>query len=74
MDWHPVPESILEVVRQFADPQLAHDLFVQVRFPNGVACPRLGCRSTAVAYVPKDRRWYCNDGKRQFSAKVGTIF
>jgi transposase-like protein len=56
------------------DPQRAHDFFVQIRFPNGVACPRLGCGSAAVAFMPKVMRWYCNDCQKQFSAKVGTIF
>jgi transposase-like protein len=70
----PIPETMLEAVRQFADPQVAHDFFVQIRFPNGVACPRMGCGSARVAYLAKQRRWYCNECKRQFSAKVGTIF
>lgn len=65
---------MLEAVRQFSDPQVAHDFFVQIRFPNGVACPRDGCGSGGVAYLAKHRRWYCNDCKKQFSAKVGTIF
>ena len=70
----PIPETMLQAVRQFADPQVAHDFFVQIRFPNGVACPRMGCGSARVAYLAKQRRWYCNECKRQFSAKVGTIF
>jgi transposase-like protein len=74
MDKQPIPETMIQAVRQFADPQVAHDFFVQIRFPNGVACPRMGCGSAAVAYMPKVRRWYCNECKRQFSAKVGTIF
>jgi transposase-like protein len=74
MDEQPVPKMMLQAVRQFADLQKAHDFFVAIRFPNGVACPRLGCGSASVAYMPKHWRWYCNECKRQFSAKVGTIF
>jgi transposase-like protein len=74
MEKQPIPQSMLEAVRQFSDPQVAHDFFVQIRFPNGVACPRMGCGSGSVAYLEKHRRWYCNDCKKQFSAKVGTIF
>lgn len=74
MEAQPVRETIIEAVRQFADPQVAHDFFVQIRWPNGVvACPR-ACGSVKVAYMPKRRRWYCNDCKGQFTAKVGTIF
>lgn len=74
MDKQSLPETMLQAVRQFADPDKAHDFFVAIRWPNGVACPRMGCGSAAVAWMPKVRRWYCNDCKKQFSAKVGTIF
>jgi|ERR1700733_981610 len=70
----PIPDTMFQAVRQFAHPQVAHDFFVQVRFPNGVACPRIGCGSARVAYLAKHFRWYCNECKKQFSAKVGTIF
>jgi transposase-like protein len=73
MDKQPVPETMLEAVRRFADPQVAHDFWVQMRWPDGVACP-LDCGSVAVAYMPRRRRWYCRDCKGQFTAKVGTIF
>jgi len=74
MDKQKVPETMLQAVRQFADPQTAVDFFVQIRWPNGIACPRSGCGSDLVAYLAKQRRWYCNECKKQFSAKVGTIF
>lgn len=70
----PIPETMLQAVRQFADPQVAHDFFVQLRWPNGVACPRSGCGSALVSYLAKYRRWKCNECKRQFTAKVGTVF
>jgi transposase-like protein len=69
----PIPETMLEAVRMFADEQTAHDFFVAMRWPNGVACPR-DCGSVKVAYMTKARRWYCNDCKGQFTAKVGTVF
>ena len=74
MDKQAVPETMLQAVRQFADPQVAHDFFTQIRFPNGVACPRTGCGSADVTFYPKHLRWYCRECRRQFSAKVGTIF
>ena len=64
---------MLEAVRRFADPRVAHDFFVQYRWPTQVACP-LDCGSIAVAYMPKRRRWYCRDCKGQFTAKTRTIF
>jgi transposase-like protein len=74
MDKQPIPETMLEAVRQFSDPDKAHDFFVQLRWPNGVACPRQGCGSADVAYLARQKRWYCRECKRQSSAKVGTIF
>ncbi|MBV9720070.1 MAG: IS1595 family transposase [Candidatus Eremiobacteraeota bacterium] len=68
-----VPETMIEAVRMFADEKVAHDFFVGMRWPHGVACPR-ACGSLAVAYMAKQRRWYCNDCKQQFTAKVGTVF
>ena len=65
---------MLEAARQFADPQTAHDFFVQMRWPNGAACPRTGCGNADVVYMPKQRRWYCRECKGQFTAKTGTIF
>ena len=43
----PIPETLLEAVRAFADPKVAHEYFVRMRWPNGAACPRLRqCRAS----------------------------
>ena len=73
MDTRSIPETMVEAVRTFANPEVAHDFFVGIRWPNGVACP-LNCGSVAVAYMPKRHRWYCRDCKGQFTVKRGTIF
>jgi transposase-like protein len=67
-----VPRTLLEAVRYFADPQVAHDFFVGLRWPNGAACPR--CGNALVSFMPKYLRWHCNDCRRQFTAKTGTVF
>lgn len=69
-----MPSTMIEAVRQFADPEKAHDFFVALRWPNGVACPRPGCGNADVAYMAKYHRWYCGECKQSFTAKVGTIF
>jgi transposase-like protein len=71
MDTHP--KTLLEAVRYFTDLEVAHDFFVRLRWPNGVACPR-DCGSLNVFYMPKRHKWQCRDCKRQFTAKVGTVF
>jgi transposase-like protein len=70
----PIPETMLQAARQFADPETAHAFFVQMRWPNGVACPRTGCGNADVVYMPKQHRWFCRECKGQFTAKLGTIF
>jgi transposase-like protein len=48
---------------------------IYLTWPYGVACPRMGCGSADVRYISGRRsRWFCRDCKRQFTAKVGTIF
>lgn len=68
------PTTLLEAVRFFSDPAVAEEYAAKVRWPYGAACPRMGCGSAQVAYLKKARRWYCNDCKRKFSVKVGSIF
>jgi transposase-like protein len=67
------PKSLLAAIRYFSDLQIAHDFFVSMRWPNGVACPR--CGSTKVAYSPKYRRFQCSSGHdgRQFTVKTGSV-
>jgi transposase-like protein len=68
------PTTLMEAVKYFADTEVSQAFFVNVRWPAGVCCPH--CGSTDVAYLKNQRRWQCRDKhpRRQFSAKVGTIF
>lgn len=69
-----VPRTLREAVIYFADKQVAHDFFVGIRFPNGVACPRKGCGSADVAAIKNRNAWRCRECDRQFTVKVGTVF
>jgi len=72
MGKHKVPRTLIEAVAYFADQQVAHDFFVQLRWPNGAGCPN--CGNAEVNAMPKYRRWSCKDCRQQFTAKTGTIF
>jgi transposase-like protein len=74
MEKVPCPKTLVEAVRLYADPDMAHRFVVSMRWPYGVACPRMGCGSANVHFIATRRTWRCNDCKRQFSTKVGTIF
>lgn len=64
----------MEAVRYFADPDVTLKTMVELRWPDGVHCPT--CGRTDVRFIATRRIWECKEKhpKRQFSAKVGTIF
>ena len=84
METENLPESLLEAVAFFADEDRAHDFFVKMRWPEGVRCAH--CNSVNVGKLVRSetknkkgevavrRVWNCKTCKRQFTAKVGTVF
>jgi transposase-like protein len=68
------PQTLLEAIKHFADPNVTHELMVNLRWPNGVHCPI--CGRTDVRFISTRRMWECKEKhpRRQFSSKVGTIF
>jgi transposase-like protein len=70
----PDPKTLQEAIKVFADEDNCLAYMVAKRWSNGVTCPT--CGSEKVGFLAKHRRWQCSTKhpKRQFSAKVGTIF
>jgi len=68
------PQTLVEAVRHFADPEVTHQTMVELRWPTGVHCPT--CGRVDVRFISTRRMWECKEkhAKRQFSSKVGTIF
>jgi transposase-like protein len=68
------PTTLQEAIVFFDDADRALQYFVARRWPNGVTCPT--CGSQDVRFLANQRRWECKakHSKKQFSAKVGTIF
>ncbi|HZL59991.1 MAG TPA: IS1595 family transposase [Stellaceae bacterium] len=68
------PRTLLEAIKHFAKPDVAHNLLVELRWPQGVFCPT--CGRADIRYIATRRLWECKEKhpKRQFSARVGTIF
>jgi hypothetical protein len=68
------PTTLIDAVRYFSDPDVCLNVMVKIRWPNGVKCPT--CGSEKVSFLANQHRWQCSTKhpKRQFSAKVGTIF
>src|SRR5437868_1560338 len=69
---HAAPNTLAEAIRYFADPDTSLAFVVQLRWPNGVTCPR--CAAEKPHYLKSRRIWRCSACMRDFSVKVGTIF
>jgi transposase-like protein len=68
------PSTLQEAIIYFADADNCFRYMVAHRWPDGVACPT--CGRTDVTYLATQRKFQCKSAhaKRQFTAKVGTIF
>ena len=68
------PRTLIEAIRHFGDPDVALQTMVELRWPDGVHCPT--CGRTDPRFIATRRMWECKEKhpRKQFSAKVGTIF
>src|SRR6266568_4207787 len=67
-----LPETLMEAIRYFADPDVAVDFTARLRWPDGPECP--ACGGKEHSFLKTRRLWKCKGCKKQFSVKVGTIF
>jgi len=69
----PLPKTLQEAITFLSDEQRTFDYAVKLRWPDGAAtCPR--CGSKEHSFISTRRLWFCKGCKKQFTAKVGTIF
>jgi hypothetical protein len=68
------PDTLVEAIRYFSDPDRTLAFWIAIRWPDGVTCPR--CGSAQVSFIKTRRIWKCSQkhDHRQFSAKIGSIF
>src|SRR5438445_12704397 len=66
------PATLLEAIKYFADPDACLRFVADLRWPNGIACPR--CHAKELRFIKTRRLWECKGCHKQFSVKVGTIF
>jgi transposase-like protein len=70
---NPLPTTLIEAIRFFADQQVCHEFMTSLRWPNGKpVCPRCNC--DRVGFIKTRRTWQCKGCQKQFSVKLGTIF
>lgn len=68
------PKTLQQAIVFFSNPDNALAYMVKLRWPRGVECPTCGRKD--VVFLTVQRKWQCKSvhAKRQFTAKVGTIF
>lgn len=67
-----VPETLIDAIKYFADPDVSLAFLANLRWPNGPVCPR--CNSKENSFLSTRSLWKCKGCKKQFSVKLGTIF
>lgn len=69
------PKTLLEAVRHFSNLDVCHAYMVALKWPDGaIKCPSCACDQ--IGLIQSRRLLQCKnvECRRQFSAKVGTIF
>lgn len=67
------PETLQEAVVYFSSEVNALEFMKVLRWPDGVVtCP--ACSSVETAFMASRSLWRCKGCRKQFSAKVGTVF
>jgi hypothetical protein len=68
------PKTLQEAIIHFASPDNCLRYMVAQRWPEGVTCPTCGRKDAR--FLENQKKWQCKSvhPKRQFTAKVGTIF
>ena len=64
--------NLMSLVERYRDEDSCRAYLEELRWPNGVACPR--CGSMGISRVQKPRVFDCNSCRYQFSVTSNTIF
>jgi transposase-like protein len=64
--------DLVGLIEQFGSEEKCRDYLVELRWPNGVHCPR--CDSMKISRIYKRNQFDCDSCRYQFSVTVGTIF
>jgi transposase-like protein len=69
------PKTLLEAVRHFSDPIVCYRYMVEVKWPDGkITCPKCGGENVGAVVTRCLLQCKAKECRKQFSAKVGTIF
>ena len=65
--------TLIEAVKQFDDEGAAEVMFIEARWPNGVACPTCGSLNVQERPTRKPQPFRCRDCRKDFSVKTDTV-
>ena len=65
--------SLIEAVQRFSDEESVERMFVEARWPNGVACPACGSVNIQERTTRKPQPFRCRDCRKDFSVKTDTV-
>lgn len=68
----PQPETLMEAIKAFSDPDTCHEFVSAMRWHDGPECPY--CHGKNIGQIKSRRKFQCRSCRIQFSVKVGTIF
>ena len=65
--------TLAEAIRYFDDEETVEKLFLDARWPNGIACTTCGSLNVKSRESRKPAPFRCNDCRNDFSVKTGTV-
>jgi transposase-like protein len=67
------PTSLVELARRFPDDATAEQLFIDLRWPDGVTCPSCQSRNIHTRESRKPAPFRCRDCRKDFSVKTDSL-
>ena len=64
--------NLVKLIEQFHSEDECRSLLEELRWPNGISCPR--CSSKSISKIQGRNQYDCNSCRYQFSVTAGTIF
>ncbi len=65
--------SLVEAIQQFSDEAAVEQMFIEARWPSGIACPKCGSVNIQERPTRKPQPFRCRDCRKDFSVKTGTV-
>ena len=65
--------TLVEAVQRFFDEALVEQMFINARWPEGIACPDCSSHNIQRRATRKPAPFRCRDCRRDFSVKTGTV-